>query len=242
MRYVFYALGVLLGLILLFILLVTVSSALVREKEYDKNSKYYRFLLHSTTAIALKPARIKIHTSGIDKIPKDSRYLLVCNHRSKFDPIITWNILRGMDIAFISKPENFDVPIYGRIIRKCCFMAIDRENPKNAIRTINKAAELIKKDEVSIGVYPEGTRNYEEELLPFHNGVFKIAQRANVPVVVAAMRGTDSIKRNYPWKRSHVYFDVVDVLSAEYVKSNRTTAIGELVRGEIEAKIKENRG
>ena len=240
MKYVFYVLGALLGLILSFILLVIVSSAFVKKKEYDKNSKYYRFLLHSSTAVGLKLARIKIHTSGIEKIPKDSRYLLVCNHRSKFDPIITWHILHDPDIAFISKPENFNVPIFGRIIRKCCFLAIDRENAKNAILTINKAAELIKKDEVSVGVYPEGTRNYEEGLLPFHNGVFKIAQLAKVPIVVVAMRGTDNIKTNYPLKRSHVYFDVVDVLSEEYVKSNRTAAIGDLVREEIETKIKES--
>ena len=228
------------GRLLSFILLVIVSSAFVKKKEYDKNSKYYRFLLHSSTAVGLKLARIKIHTSGIEKIPKDSRYLLVCNHRSKFDPIITWHILHDPDIAFISKPENFNVPIFGRIIRKCCFLAIDRENAKNAILTINKAAELIKKDEVSVGVYPEGTRNYEEGLLPFHNGVFKIAQLAKVPIVVVAMRGTDNIKTNYPLKRSHVYFDVVDVLSEEYVKSNRTAAIGDLVREEIETKIKES--
>ena len=240
MKYVFYVLGVLLGLIILYILLIIVSAEAVKKKEYDKNSKYYRFLLHSSTAMALKLIRIKIHTSGLEKIPKDSRYLLVCNHRSKFDPIITWNILHDPDIAFISKPENFNVPIYGRIIRKCCFMAIDRENPKNALRTINKATELIKNDEVSVGVYPEGTRNYEEGLLPFHNGVFKIAQIANVPIVVVTMRGTDNIKHNYPWKRSHVYFDVVDVLSSEYVKNNRTVTIGELVRSEIDAKIKES--
>ena len=240
MKYVFYVLGALLGLMILFILLVIVSSLFVKKKEYDKNSKYYRFLLHSSTAVGLKLSRIKIHTSGIEKIPKDSRYLLVCNHRSKFDPIITWHILHNPDIAFISKPENFNVPIYGRIIRKCCFMAIDRENAKNAILTIRQAAELIKKDEVSIGVYPEGTRNYEEGLLPFHNGIFKIAQLANVPIVVVAMRGTDKIKKNYPLKRSHVYFDVVDVLSAEYAKHNRTVTIGELVRDEIETKIKES--
>lgn len=67
-------------------------------------------------------------------------------------------------------------------------MAIDRENPRNALLTIEKAAKLIESDEVSIGIYPEGTRSKECVLLPFHNGVFKIAQKASVPIVVASIQ------------------------------------------------------
>lgn len=65
---------------------------------------------------------IYIHTEGIDKIPKDGRFLFVSNHRSNFDPILTWYVLKDYDLAFISKAENFRIPIFGRIIRKCCFI------------------------------------------------------------------------------------------------------------------------
>lgn len=75
-------------------------------------------------------------------------------------------------------------------------MAIDRENPRNAIKTIEKAAQLIEKKEVSIAVYPEGTCGKECVPLPFHNGVFKIAQKASVPIVVAAVQRTEQIHRN----------------------------------------------
>ena len=73
---------------------------------------------------------------GIDKIPKDGRFLFVSNHRSIFDPILTWYVLKDYDLAFILKAENFRIPIFGRIIRKCCFMAIDRENPRNASKPL----------------------------------------------------------------------------------------------------------
>ena len=52
---------------------------------------------------------------------------------------LEWLVLKPWDIAFISKGENFKIPFFGRIIRKCCFMPIDRENPRKALRTINKA-------------------------------------------------------------------------------------------------------
>jgi len=235
MKYVLYILLGLLGLFFAYILLIIVSAAFVKKHEYEKDSRYYRFLLHSSTFIGMRLIGIKEHTNGLEKIPKDSRFLLVCNHRSKFDPILTWDILRDRDIAFISKPENFSVPVYGNLIRKCCFMGINREDPRLALTTLKKAAELMKRGEVSVGVYPEGTRNYGDELLPFHNGVFKSAQLAGVPIVVVAMRGTDDIRKKAPWKRSDVYFDVIEVLDANYVKNTRTTEIGERVRKDIES-------
>ena len=60
---------------------------------YDHNSRFYRWLLYSSTGIACRILRLKIHTSGFEKIPS-GRFLLVCNHRSNFDPIISWYVYR----------------------------------------------------------------------------------------------------------------------------------------------------
>ena len=226
-----YILGALLGVFLLYVLLLGVCSLLVDpEKEYNKNSSFYRFLLDSATAAAIKLCRIRLHVSGMEKIPKDTKLLFVSNHRSNFDPLITWYALKKWKLAFISKPENFKIPFFGRIIRRCCFLPIDRENPRKAIVTINRAAKLLKKQEVSIGVYPEGTRSKTCELLPFHNGVFKIAQKADVPIVVLSITGTEKIAKATPFRRTDVYLDVLEVMSAEFVKENSTAAIGDQVQ------------
>lgn len=221
----------------MYLLLLTVSALLVDGKrEYEKDSRFYRKLLYSATDLCVWLLRIRVHISGKEKLP-EGRFLLVGNHRSNFDPILTWYALKESQLAFISKEENFHVPLFGRIIRKCCFMAIDRENPKNAMKTILKAAELLKRDEVSVAVYPEGTRSKTCELLPFHNGVFKIAQRAEVPLVVVAVRGTENIHKNYIRHRSDVWIDIIDVLSAEEIKGSRSKDIGDRVYRDLEEKL-----
>ena len=231
-----YILWGLLALLGLYVLFLGVCALLVDPgKVYDKNSRFYRFLLDSATAAAMKLLRIRVHVSGIEKIPKDTKLLFVSNHRSNFDPIITWYALKKWEIAFVSKPENFKVPFFGRIIRKCCFMPIDRENPRNAIVTINRAAKLLKKQEVSIGVYPEGTRSKTCELLPFHNGVFKIAQKAEAPVVVLSITGTEKIAKAAPFRRSDVYLDVLEVFSN--IKETKTELIGTAACRLIETNI-----
>lgn len=226
-----YILGVLLALLLLYILFLGICCLFIDpDKAYEKNSPFYRFLLDSATAAAMKLLRIRVHVSGIEKIPKDTKVLFVSNHRSNFDPIITWYILKKWKIAFVSKPSNFKIPFFGRIIRKCCFMPIDRENPRNAIVTINKAAKLLKKQEVSIGIYPEGTRSKNGQLLPFHNGVFKIAQKAEAAIVVLCVTGTEKISKRTPFRRTDVYLDVLEVFSAQGIKETKTEMIGTAVR------------
>ena len=221
----------LLALLILYVLFLGVCALLVSpDKTYEKNNPFYRFLLESATAVAIKLLRIRIHISGIEKIPKDEKVLFVSNHRSNFDPLITWNALKKWKIAFVSKPENFKVPYFGRIIRKCCFLPIDRENPRKAIVTINKAAKLLKKQEVSVGIYPEGTRSKSCQLLPFHNGVFKIAQKAETPIVVLCVTGTEKIAKRTPFKPTDVYLDVLDVLPTQGVKETKTEMIGTTVR------------
>lgn len=220
-----------LGVLVLYLVFTCICSLFIsKRKEYNKNSKFYRFLLYSWTWIALRLLRIKVHITGMEKLPKDGRFVFVGNHISNYDPIITWYALRKYDLAFISKESNFNIPIFGRIIRKCCFMSIDRANPKNAVKTITRASGLIKADEVSMAVYPEGTRNKTQHvLLPFHNVVFKIAQKPQVPIVVASTYGTNKIAGRTPFRRTHVYLDILNVLSTEEVLQSRTAEIGSTV-------------
>ena len=227
------------GVIFAYIMLIVISALLVNmKKEYSRESRYYRFLLNSSTFFASKFIRIKLHVTGKELLPK-SRYLMVSNHRSKFDPILSWLVFGDQQITFISKPENFKVPVYGRLIHRLCFMPIDRDNPRNAVKTINRAVDLINRDVANVAVYPEGTRNYGEGLLPFHNAMFKIAQKANVPVVVVTVKNTYDIQKNFPLRRSHVYIDVVRVVDAVEVKKTKTAELGETIRELMLTKLDE---
>ena len=208
------------------------------KREYDDHSRFYRALLNGVTGIIIKTARIRIHTSGTENIPQNTRNLLfVSNHRSNFDPLITWYMFKKWRIAFVSKAANLKLPIFGRIIRRCCFMEIDRENPRNAMKTIQKAAGLLQKGEMSVGIYPEGTRSKECRLLPFHAGVFKIAQKADASIVVLAVSGTEGIHKNYPFHHTDVCLDVLDIIPANEIKGVKTDVLEKRVREIMEQRL-----
>ena len=172
-----------------------------------------------------------MYTSGFEQIPEEGQYLLVSNHISNFDPIVGWHLI-GLDkLIFVTKPENFNQPFFGRIIYRCGFLGIDRENPRNALKTIQQAAKVIKEDGMSVAIYPEGTRNRKGTgLLPFHHGALKIAQLANVPIVVTTVKGTPDIAKRFPWRGTDVYVDVLEVIPAETVKNTKTVDMGNQIR------------
>ena len=84
-------------------------------------------------------------------------------------------------------------------------------------------------NQASVGVYPEGTRSKTSELLPFHNMVFRIAQKANVPIVVMTIKGAENIRQRTPWRRTHVYINILGVIQTEEVLGKRTSELGEQI-------------
>ncbi len=217
------------------VVFLMINAILINPKKiYTKHSKYHRFLLNFSTLLALPGAGVKLHVTGLDKLPESGRFVLMGNHRSKFDPIVTWRVLMDRDVAYISKPENFKVFCFGRIIRKCCFLPINRTDPRDSLKTFMKAAELLKSDTVSVGIYPEGTRSKNLELLPFHDGTMKVAQMAKVPIVVVTTRGTENIAHNFPFRNTDVYIDFIETIPVEFVTSNSSHVISKRVREDME--------
>jgi len=232
-------LKILLALILIFLVCVLftwiVGLPVDGKKEYNEDSRFYRGLLNIWTKVVVFVMRIHITAVGMEQVP-EGRFLLVQNHRSNFDPILTWYVFRKTNLSFVSKEENMHIPFFGKIIRRCCFRSIDRENPRNALKTIIDVANLIKNDVASFGIYPEGTRNKNlesEKLLPFHNGVFKIAQMAKVPIVVTTIDKTELIAKNFPLRSSKIKLEVVEVIYPDEIDKVKTDIIGDRVRADM---------
>lgn len=236
-----------LAVILLYIFgLLIVSFFLRSKKPLEKDHPVVRFFLVETLRALCAVSLIKIRVEGAEKLP-EVRFLFVSNHRSIFDGLVAIVGFRQTPMAFVAKPGILRAPLIGNFARYCGFLPIDRKDARSAIRTINAASELIKRDVCSMGIYPEGTRNRARTpgealptLLPFHDGVLMIAQKAKAPVVVVSTHGTDAISRNFPFRRTLVTLSVREVLPAEEVVSARTNALSERICRILEEALTEN--
>ncbi len=225
--------GFFLAFVILHLAWFILSFAFVSFKSsQDKGAKYYRFVLKASLPLIVSLARVKINLSGISlsDIPIDREMLFVCNHQHNFDPAIIWSVFPDNNIGFIGKKEIYKtMPLIGKIMHKLYGLPIDRENNREAVKTIIGAIKLIKDKKVSIAVFPEGYTSKNCELLPFRNGAFKIALKTNVPIVVCALNGTREIPKRMIWRGCEVDFCIVDIIYPEQFEGMNTNEIGEMI-------------
>ncbi len=237
--------GSFVGLIVLHLSVLGIMLCLVDlEGNPDKFSNLYRRFINVTLPLLWKIGRVNIHTTGAENVPEDERFLLVCNHNHDIDPAVIISELPSAELGFIAKKEIYTIPkfwIVARAMHKLHCLPIDRENNRSAAETVVKAIRLIKDDTVSVGVFPEGYTSLDGRLHEFRNGVFKIACKSACPIVVCTLVGTRAASKRLIKHSSDIYFDIVDVISAEEVMGMNTAEISERVHKAMEVSL-ENRG
>ncbi len=191
------------------------------DKPCAKTSRFFRFYANCIIASIRQIFRIKICVTGIEQLPCE-KFLLVGNHRSPLDPILEMGVFRDFHIGFVAKQELYKIPVVRKIMHKCFCLSLDRSDPRDGIRAISQAAEIIQSQVASIGIYPEGTCNKGDKLLPFKAGAFKIAQKAACPIVVVIIRDSEKAA-HAPFKKTKVFIDVIGVISAGEVSESKST-------------------
>ena len=232
-------LGAFVGAVILFLLLLYLFSILFlsQRKKVEKPKAGCAYMIWLVMYWVMSLCRVRVKLVGKELLP-DEPCVLVSNHISDFDPMTMLAVLRGRKIAYISKEANFKIPIVGNFIHHAGFLAIDRGNGMRALRTLKQAAEMIKAGSVDImGIYPEGTRSKNGELLRFKAGAFILAKRAEAPVVVMTTKGTNALTKNFPFRSTQVELKILSVIEKETVASLQQEEISAMVREMIEREL-----
>ena len=174
--------------LLAFLFLWFVCTIVDQKKPQEKDSKFYRTVLHLYVDAILPLARVTIKTQGLEKTPKGRRFMLVCNHIDTLDPAFLLTCFRDSQLAFISKQEVQSYFLVGNMMHKILCQPINRENDREALKTILKCIQILKEDKASVAVFPEGYIHKDKKLHHFRSGVFKIATKTKVPIVVCTIR------------------------------------------------------
>ena len=137
---------------------------------------------------------------GEENIPKGETVLYVGNHRSYFDVVTAYS--RCPDLTgFVSKDNLEKIPLLSAWMRRLYCLFLNRSDIRQGLKTILTGVEQMKSG-ISMCIYPEGTRNHEEELLPFKEGSLKMAEKTGCAIIPMAICHSDDIFENHmPWIR-----------------------------------------
>jgi 1-acyl-sn-glycerol-3-phosphate acyltransferase len=132
---------------------------------------------------------IRLTATGAEHVAPGRAYVYMSNHQSHLDIPILYATLPSPTIRMLAKKELFRIPAWGRALRAAEFIEVDRSNHTRAVKSIERAAALIR-DGVSIWIAPEGTRSRDGRIGALKKGGFHLAKETSTPIVPVAIRGT----------------------------------------------------
>ena len=121
----------------------------------------------------------RFNVVGKDNMPKEGRVILCSNHISNFDPLIL-GLAVPRKIRFMAKKELFKNKFLNKFLTMLGAFPIDREGA--SISSIKTSLSILKNEEV-LGIFPEGTRVFKEDITKAKPGIGMITITGKSPVV-----------------------------------------------------------
>lgn len=175
------------------------------------------------------PLGIRLDVYGRENIPRGRPCLFIGNHRSYLDVILGYPLLPEMT-GFVAKSDFTKVPIMPILMRRLYCQFLVEGDLRQNLQSILAAIENVKQG-VSMFIYPEGKRSTgedERDLLPFHEGSFKIATKTKCPIVPVAVTGTrECFEAQFPKARpGHVIIEFGAPIEVEGMTREQLKGIG----------------
>ena len=145
-------------------------------------------IAYSWAKIVILSTGSKVQVHGKENLPDIKNICFVSNHQGLFDIPLILGFL-GTHTGFVAKQELFKIPILSQWMREIPCTFIDRRNPRKAMETFKKSAELIKNGNPLV-IFPEGTRSRSDLVGKFHLGSLKLPIMAEAVIVPLAIKGS----------------------------------------------------
>ncbi|MDD3113277.1 MAG: lysophospholipid acyltransferase family protein [Candidatus Izemoplasmatales bacterium] len=180
--------------------------------------------------------RVRIVASGLENLPKNNCFVAFANHSELSDPVYLKQILKDYPMAFLAKEELFHYPILKQLLISAGCIPLFRGMDRKGLQAIIDTIKAIKNGQ-PMGIFPEGTRSYSNQMIPFKAGAFKVALKAGAdicPVCLYNMQGVLSLKRI----RCHTaYIHVCPLIPYESIKEMDTSSLAQVVQERIQIQM-----
>ncbi len=119
------------------------------------------------------------------RVPRTGAVLLVSNHQSHVDPVVT-TLALPRECHYVARDSLFTNPIFGRVIRHLNAFPIKRGTAdvgalKEMLRRLRRGC--------AVTIFPEGTRSKDGELGAFRPNSLAVAKKAGVMIVPVTVSG-----------------------------------------------------
>lgn len=153
--------------------------------------RVHSYIASPWAKIILWISGVRVDVRGVENLDPAKPRIYLVNHQSFFDIFV---LLAKLDLHFkyILKQELMRIPVLGYTMKRARYISINRDNPREAVRSMNEAAERMREG-ASVVVFPEGTRSKDGRLQTFKRGGFRLALKSGCDVVPVTLQGSHMI-------------------------------------------------
>lgn len=226
-----------------FLSAVIIDIPINTKKRPEKYNGRYQKIFAFYVWFALSLFGVKLKAKGIEKVPTDTNFIIVGNHVSNLDPLVTNRYLRKFPFIFASKESLFKVPFFGKMIHQIGYLRLNRDDARKDLKELERGLQWLKNGDCSLAIYPEGTRNKADNplMLPFKDTCFKFALSLKKPIVVSVINGTKEVNNHLLTKRHVVEYEIIDCLYYDDYKDMSPSELSNYVYKMMEKRIIELR-
>lgn len=144
--------------------------------------------------VILRLSGVEVVLENVEVIDPERAQILVANHVSWFDVLALLADTPGRSL-FVAKRELERIPVFGRAVRGCGHIFLDRGDAARAVESLGSARKRLEEESPTVIMFPEGTRSADGSLGAFKKGAFVLAIQTGVDVVPAAITGSREVMR-----------------------------------------------
>ncbi|PVZ85132.1 1-acyl-sn-glycerol-3-phosphate acyltransferase [Serratia sp. S1B] len=164
--------------------------------------------------------------------------IYIANHQNNYDMVTAAKIVQPRTVT-VGKKSLVWIPFFGQLYWLTGNLLIDRDNRAKAHGTIAQVVEAFKKKEISIWMFPEGTRSRGRGLLPFKTGAFHAAIAAGVPIVPICISTTSGKINLNRWDNGHVIIEMLEPIDSRDYNKEQVRELAAHCRELMKAKIEQ---
>lgn len=142
--------------------------------------------------IILKASGVRVLLRGIENLKVNEPKIIMANHASQFD-IPALIAYLPCEFRFVAKKELLWIPVFGWAMYFSGHIVIDRFNKERAIKSIEKAGERIRKNSLSVLIFPEGQICFDGKLQSFKKGGFVLALNGRINILPVTIIGSRKV-------------------------------------------------
>ncbi|MCF6249543.1 MAG: 1-acyl-sn-glycerol-3-phosphate acyltransferase, partial [Desulfobacula sp.] len=175
-----------------------------------------------------------------NKMNPAKNYVIVANHQSQLDILVLYRLF--FPFRWISKAAVFNLPFIGWNMFLNGYIRLKRKDKGSVQKMMTQCETLLKKN-ISIMIFPEGTRSKTGLLKPFKHGAFILAKKTGTPILPLVINNTkDALPKHSIRIRGEILMTVtvLDEIAYTYFKDLEIEEIVTMVQEKISSHVNEH--